>query len=153
MKSVLLILLLIASGGNAFSQNHDYRKLRSSLGLLSCGLRDSTAIKANYEKLIQVDTLTYNRHLDIYFQDLAMACYKMSFITKDKSYLEKDASLLKRALAINPRNETARWNYLFALFLLKRCAEAKEQLTYYLSHTARAYIDTAQVRLIREHCR
>jgi hypothetical protein len=152
MKPLLMLLLTIVTCFSAVAQSHDYEKLRSSLGLLSCGLSDSATIVSNYQKLLHVDTTVYHQHLDIYLQDLAMACYKMSFVKKDRSYLEQDASLLKGALAINPKSEAARWNYLFVLFLLKRCDEANTQLAYYLSHTAKANVDTAQVRSIRARC-
>jgi tetratricopeptide (TPR) repeat protein len=152
MKPLASVLLATLLSFHAHGKSHDYRKLRPALGLLSCGFNDSAAIRSNYGKLLAVDTLEYNEHLEIYYQDLAMACYKMSFVTKDKSYLEKDVSLLKKALAIDPGNETARWNCLFALFLLKRCDEANAQLTYYLRHTSKEHIDTAQVRVIRTTC-
>jgi hypothetical protein len=76
----------------------------------------------------------------------------MYFVTKDKSYLEKDVSLLRRVLAKSPGNATARWNCVFALTFLKRCDEAKAQLEYYLKHTPSRFIDTSQVNSIRARC-
>ncbi len=119
---LLSVILFFSLQINA--QKVDYLKIRDGVLQQTCGVVDSSIIMARMERLEALDTNMIGKNLKQYFLDLGLTYWLFANGSKGTEYLEKTILVNRKALQLDPKNETALWNLALAYAMSKDCNQA-----------------------------
>lgn len=146
-----LIFLQICSFSHA--QTLDYKSVRDSLTLPSCGKVDSSTLNLTLHYLENFDpnSVIFNRQL--YFHDLGWCYYRLYMKTQNTQCLHKAISAYEKALIIKPDYGTCLWNIACCEYLIGNCDQADKYMDRYKNITEEKYWDRKQMDLFSAKCR
>ena len=163
MKYISLFTTIIIYGFG-FSQNTetDYKKIRTNLVPVVCGLRDSVTLREIQSNLENLDTTLLKTNLHTYYIDLASVYYELTIhpidsggykiSTTDSLYLLKGIECYNKALYHEPNNTQALWNSAFSFYMIGDCSNMHGYLNRYKIHEKRKYWDKDQIKYFLIKC-
>ncbi len=154
MRSISIFVYLMVLGGSSYAQKTDYKDIRHSNYLSTCGSDSQATFKARL-MLLRVDTHTISKNLDMYYHDLGLIYYKMSLHSRNTHYMDTAVILYKKALRINPENKDALWDCAIALVFSKprHCDEGMKYIDAYLKLVPLQEADTEAITGLRKICK
>ena len=147
---VIATTLYILNIGNA--QKIDYLDVRDSLYLVGCGKNSADDLDQSEKNLLQFDTTTVHKNLDLYYKDLGMCYYRYWSKTKDLKYADLSIKYHKKGIAKNPKFPSNYWQIAFINYFLGYCEIGDDYITQYKEVQEEKYWQVDQIRDLKTLC-
>ncbi len=152
MKLTIALIILSFLNTAAFSQKGDYKIMRESITKLSCKTFDSLTIVETNLLLKNIDTILFDKNVDLYYRDLGWSYYRLYLYTKDTLLIRNSIDNYLKANFHKPNDPSTLWELFHLNYLIRECSKGKQFLEKFKSVTEKQYWREDQINLITKHC-
>jgi hypothetical protein len=152
MKQFSALLLVFTFATSAYSQNLDYMIFRKSLTKLSCIPADSFSVVQACSELQSIDTILYDKNLNLYYSDLGWSYYRLFLHTQDTTHVKCAIGYYLLSDYHKPSVSSTYWQLASLYHLTKDCLNGRRYLEKYKGVTKKTYRQKEQMKLMRKKC-
>ncbi|CAN5380481.1 hypothetical protein BH09BAC5_BH09BAC5_15200 [soil metagenome] len=152
MRIRFFLTLVVLLNLQMIAQKIDYKTVRDSLSVLSCGKVDSSEVVNTRNRLENFDTTQISKNIYLYYRDLQWCYYRSYLVSKDSTFIDQSIINGKKSLITQPYYTPALWDITFCYFLENDCENGKYYLEEYKKSIDKKYRQQDQINRITAKC-